>query len=189
LLELLQYRWRDEDLAFARDLLEVLLTHFEDVQGGFFFTADDHERLIHKPKPFVDEAVPAGNGVSAVALLAFGHLLGEQRYLDAAERTVRAALHTLERYPDAHPTLLRALAGLLTPPKLVVLRGTPEELAPWQRKLASEYEPQRLVFAIPNGAQPPGLLAERAPRERAVAYVCEGMTCRAPVALADGVVL
>jgi uncharacterized protein YyaL (SSP411 family) len=189
LLELLQYRWRDEDLDFARELVEVLLAHFEDVQGGFFFTADDHERLIAKPKPFVDEAVPAGNGVAALALLALGSLLGEQRYLDAAERTVRAALHTLERYPDAHPTLLLALGELLTPPKLIVLRGTPEELAPWRRKLGASYEPHRLVFAIPSGAQPPGLLAQRAPLARAVAYVCEGMTCRAPVELAAGVEL
>jgi uncharacterized protein YyaL (SSP411 family) len=189
LLELLQYRWRDGDLAFARDLVEVLLEHFEDPRGGFFFTADDHERLIHKPKPFVDEAVPAGNGIAALVLLALGHLVGEQRYLDAAERTVRAGLHMLERYPDAHATLLRALEELLTPPKLVVLRGTPDELAPWQRKLGAAYEPHRLAFAIPRDAELSGLLAERAPRERAVAYVCEGMTCRAPVELTDGVTL
>ena len=189
LVELLQARWRDADLTFARELCDVLLAHFEDPLGGFFFTADDHERLIHKPKPFVDEAVPAGNGIAALVLIELGHLLGEQRYLDAAERTVRAALHTLESYPDAHATLLRALEELLEPPKLVVLRATPEELEPWGTKLAAAYEPHRLAFAIPNDAKLSGLLAERVPRERAVAYVCEGMTCRAPVELGDGVVL
>src|SRR6185436_18354222 len=166
LLELLQARWRDADLQFARELADVLLTHFEDERGGFFFTADDHERLIHKPKPFVDEAVPAGNGIAALVLLRLGSLLGEQRYLDAAERTVRAALHMLESYPDAHATLLRALDELLEPPKIVVLRGTPDALAPWQRKLASTYEPHRLAVAIPNDAKLSGLLAERVPRER-----------------------
>ena len=189
LLELLQARWRDSDLTLARELADVLLAHFEDARGGFFFTADDHERLLMKPKPFVDEAVPAGNGIAALALIALGHLNGEQRYLDAAERTVRAALHALESYPDAHSTLLRALHELLEPPKLVVLRGTPEALASWQRTLASAYEPHRWAFAIPNGAKLSGLLAERAPRERAVAYVCEGMSCRAPVELTDGVTL
>jgi uncharacterized protein len=189
LLELLQCRWRDSDLKFACELADVLLAHFDDPRGGFFFTADDHERLIHKPKPFIDEAVPAGNGVAALALLALGHLLGEQRYLDAAERTVRAALHMLERYPDAHATLLRALEGLLAPPKLVVLRGTPEELAPWGAKVGQSYDPRRLAFAIPSDAQLTGLLAQRLPRERAVAYVCEGMTCRAPVELTGDVAL
>ncbi len=189
LIELLQTRWRDGDLAFAIELIDVLLEHFEDPRGGFFFTADDHERLIHKPKPLADEAVPAGNGVAALALLALGHLLGEQRYLDAAERTVRSALHGIERFPDAHATLLRALAELLAPPKLVVLRGTAAELAPWQERLGRTYDPHRLAFAIPSEAALPGLLAVREAREHAVAYVCAGMTCQAPLELRDGVEL
>jgi hypothetical protein len=189
LIELLQTRWRDSDLELARQLADVMLEHYEDPRGGFFFTADDHERLIHKPKPVTDEAVPGGNGVAALALLALGHLLGEQRYIDAVERTLRSALHGLERYPDANATLLRALEQFLKPPKLVVLRGSAEELAPWQQRLGTSYEPNRLAFAIPNDAALTGLLAAREARERAVAYVCEGMTCRAPVELEDGVAL
>jgi uncharacterized protein YyaL (SSP411 family) len=189
LIELLQTRWRNSDLEFARQLADVMLEHFEDPRGGFFFTADDHERLIHKPKPVTDEAVPAGNGIAALALLALGHLLGEPRYVDAAQRTVRSALHGMERYPDAHATMLLALEELLTPPKLIVLRGTAETLEPWQRRLDRRYEPHRLAFAIPNDAVLTGLLAAREPRGQAVAYVCEGMTCRAPLELRDGVEL
>ncbi len=177
----LQCRWRSSDLAFACELVDVLLEHFADERGGFFFTADDHEQLIHKPKPFADEAVPAGNGVAAVTLVRLGHLLGEQRYLDAANATVRAALHAIDRYPEGHATLLRALDELVTPPELVVVRGTPAELTAWQRTLDAGYHPHRLAFAIPNDAALPGLLAERAPRTTPVAYVCAGMTCRAPM--------
>jgi uncharacterized protein YyaL (SSP411 family) len=189
LLDLLQYRWRDEDLAFTRELADVLLAHFEDPRGGFFFTADDHEQLIHKPKPFTDDATPGGNGVAALVLVALGHLLGEDRYLAAAERTVRAALHAARRYPEAHATLLMALDALLVPPELVVLRGNADELVAWQRPLQSEFAPRRLAFAISRDAVLPGLLAERVPRERPVAYVCSGMTCRAPVELTSGVTL
>jgi uncharacterized protein YyaL (SSP411 family) len=189
LIELLQSRWRDSDLTLARQLADVMLEHFEDPRGGFFFTADDHERLIHKPKPVTDEAVPAGNGVAALALLALGHLLGEQRYLDAAQRTVRSTLHGMERYPEAHATLLRALDELLTPPKLVVLRGTAAELMPWHHPLGRSYEPHRLAFAIPSDAVLTGLLAKREPLGGAVAYVCTGMTCLAPLELRDGVEL
>jgi uncharacterized protein YyaL (SSP411 family) len=187
LLELLQCRWRDSDLAFARELADVLLAHFEDPRGGFFFTADDHEKLIVKSKPFADEAVPAGNGVAATTLIALGHLLGEQRYLDAAERTVRAALHSVGSHPEAFATLLDALDALLSPPKLVVVRGTPAELGRWQPRLRIGLG--QLAFAIPNDAVLSGLLAERRPRATAVAYVCEGMTCRAPLELTEGVEL
>jgi uncharacterized protein YyaL (SSP411 family) len=136
-----------------------------------------------------DEAVPSGNGVAAEALLTLGHLLGEQRYLDAAERTVRAAWSGIERQPEAFGTLLAALDLLLTPPELVVVRGTVQQLARWQSKLHAGYRPTRLAFAIPNDAVLPGLLAQRAPRATAVAYVCEGMTCRAPLELTEGVEL
>jgi uncharacterized protein YyaL (SSP411 family) len=181
LLELLETRWRDADLAFARELLDVLLAHFVDERGGFFFTADDHEQLIHKPKPFADEAVPAGNGIAAIALVRLGHLTGEQRYIEAAEGTLRAALHAIERYPEGHATLLLALEEALLPPEIVVVRATAQELPVWQRVLHADYAPHRLAFAIPNDAAVTGLLAERSARGAAVAYVCAGMTCRAPI--------
>ncbi len=44
ILELLQARWRSEDLAWATQLADVVLARFADRDnGGFFFTADDHE--------------------------------------------------------------------------------------------------------------------------------------------------
>jgi uncharacterized protein YyaL (SSP411 family) len=57
LLELLQARWRRRDLDFCIELAEAMLKHFEDPQlGGFYFTADDHEALIHRPKSLVPYA-------------------------------------------------------------------------------------------------------------------------------------
>jgi uncharacterized protein len=85
LLELLQSEFRAQDFEFARQLAEVLLEQFEDQRhGGFFFTSHDHEQLIHRPKPGHDNATPSGNGVAAYALQRMGHLLGETRYLAAA---------------------------------------------------------------------------------------------------------
>jgi uncharacterized protein YyaL (SSP411 family) len=184
LVELLRCRWRGADLDFACELVDVLLAHFEDERGGFYFTADDHETLIHKPKPFADEAVPSGNGIAAGVLVTLGHLLGEQRYLDAAERTVRAALHGIDRYPEGHATLLHALEELLSLPTLVVVRAPAGALDEWHAALgAASYHPHRLGFLVPAGADGlRGLLAERVERaSRGVAYVCEGMTCRAPI--------
>jgi hypothetical protein len=182
LLELLQCRWRGRDLEFACALADVLLDHFQTPTGGFFFIADDHERLIHKPKPFADEAVPAGNGVAVLVLLELGHLLGEQRYLDAAERALRAALHGIQQYPEAHATLLRGLDRQLHMPQVVVVRAPAQALAPWQQAVNRGYHPRRFSVAIPDDtADLPGLLAARESRSAPVAYVCEGMHCRAPI--------
>jgi uncharacterized protein len=187
LVELLQCRWRRADLDFACELVETLLAHFRDPRGGFFFTADDHERLLHKPKPIADESVPSGNGVAASVLLALGHLLGEERYLAAAEATVRCALHSIERYPEGHATLLFALEALIEPPTVVVVRAAGEELAAWQHASAAGYAPHRLAFAIPADAPAlPALLADRKPADSPIAYVCSGTVCQAPItSLAD----
>ncbi len=182
-LELLQLHWRSEDLGFARALADSLLAHFEDRErGGFFFTAHDHERLLARLKPLADEALPAGNGVAARALTRLGWLLGETRYLDAAERTLQLAFPAMERHPLAYPTLLMALQEMLDPPEILILRGAPQQLREWQAALALDYRPQRLVFAIPADASGlPPALADKRPQGQIVAYRCRGLQCSAPV--------
>jgi uncharacterized protein YyaL (SSP411 family) len=152
ILELQQVRFRAEELEFARALLEVLLQHFADREGGgFYFTADDHESLIHRSKTFGDDATPSGNGIAALALLRFGYLLGEERYLAAAEGTLRAFWLPLSQHPHTHISLMEALAELLQPTQIVVLRGAPEQLEAWQRQLSQLYAPGRVVLGIPTG--------------------------------------
>jgi uncharacterized protein YyaL (SSP411 family) len=183
LLELLQYRWRSADLRFVVALTDAVLGHFEDrTSGGFFFTADDHEALMHRSKSFGDDATPSGNGVAVQVLLRLGHLLGESRYLDAAERALRAGWSPLERYPQGHATLLNALDERLRPIEIVIIRGAHAEAARWRNELAAVYAPRRLLFAIPDDAADlPVALAEKRAAQDTVAYVCRGMTCSAPL--------
>jgi uncharacterized protein YyaL (SSP411 family) len=183
-LELQQVRFRADELGFARDLLEVILRHYtDDSVGGFFFTSDDHEQLIHRSKSFGDDATPAGNGVAAFALQRMGYLLGEGRYLEAAERTIRAGWPVMERYPQGHTSLLMALDEMLSPPEIVVLRGDPATIDSWRRELAKVYSPRRMVLAVPADAPDlPAAIAEKTPRGPAVAYICRGNVCGEPVA-------
>ena len=183
LLALLASRWSADDLEFAVALADAMLEHFEDREnGGFFFTADDHERLIHRPKPMTDDSLPSGNGVAATVLGRLGHLLGETRYLKAAERVLHAAKQGLERFPHAHTALLVALEEYLEPPEIVVIRAEPRELESWRARATAGYAPRRVVVAIPDDVSGlPALLAERAPRDSPVAYVCEGHVCDAPI--------
>jgi hypothetical protein len=182
LLELLQNRWRSRDLEFARDLLEVLLAKFEDSEnGGFYFTASDHDRLIHRSKTFSDDSVPAGNGVAASALCKMGYLLGETRYLDAAERTLKAASDAMLEYPRAHMSLLNALEDFLASMQMVIIRGPAADCGRWARELSTFYAPTRMVFAIPGDAELPAALAAKPALGTVTAYVCTGMTCSAPL--------
>jgi uncharacterized protein YyaL (SSP411 family) len=182
LINLLQAKWREIDLTFAIALAEAILTHFEDAEhGGFFFTAHDHESLIQRPKNFMDEAIPAGNAIAALSLARLGHLLGEQRYLDSAERALRCAWDNIEQAAYAHAAFLQALEEYLYPPQLIVIRGETEAQA-WQQTINRHYASRRLCFVIPvDEVNLPGLLAERKPGSAGTrAYACTGVHCHAP---------
>jgi hypothetical protein len=183
LLELLQTRWRSSDLEFARQLTEVMLSQFPDTAaGGFFFTAADHEQLIHRSKTFSDESLPSGNGIAASVLCRLGYLLGELPYLDAAERTLRAGWPMLQQYPQAHMSLLNALEDFQGSTQILIIRGDAPEIRRWAAELGALYSPTRMIFAIPRDAAdlPPAVAAKQA-TAGTVAYVCTGMTCSAPL--------
>ncbi len=184
ILTLLQVRWNGAWLEFAIELAEVLLQHFaDDKAGGFYFTAHDHEKLIQRNKPLMDETLPAGNGVAARVLLQLGHLLGEPRYLEAAEQTLKFAWHGLLQIPYAHGSLLCALLDTLEPPAQVILRGPDRELRQWQQAIdALGYDPQRHCYAIPDSERAlPGPLAISTAPGTVTARLCHGNRCLAPI--------
>ena len=184
LLEQLQSRWDTANLEFAMQLADLLLEHFEDKQGGgFYFTADDHETLMLRPKPLADDAMPSGNGIAAFALQRLGHLVGDAKYTEAAEQALRCAWKAMDEYPHGHVTLLTALEEYVTPPEIIVVRGANEKINRWRDSAAKLYAPSRLIFAIgANEQNLPGLLAERkAIPGETVAYRCIGTHCELPV--------
>jgi uncharacterized protein YyaL (SSP411 family) len=185
LMEFLQADWNNRYLDWAIELADALLDRFEDrEQGGFYFTAHDHETLIQRPKPYADEALPSGNGVAARALLRLGHLLGETRRLDAAQRTLRAAWLTMQQMPQGCATLQRALKDSLDPRTLIVVRfATRAEEEAWRAALHSCGDVRRVdAYFIPDHAGAlPAALAAQTYIAGGVAYVCRGLQCDPPL--------
>ena len=179
LLELMQCEFHHDDLRWARELADVLLERFEDREaGGFFFVSHDHEKLIHRAKPGHDNATPSGNGIAAIALQRLGHLIGETRYLEAAERALKLFYPAMERQASGFVSLATALDEYLAPPQTVVLRGAPDAMADWQRALARSCRPDTLVIALATGqAGLPPVLDKAAPAAGVNAWVCRGVEC------------
>ena len=186
LLVLLRAEWRDVDARFARELGAALIENFSDEhRGGFYFTAHQAEKLIHRPKPTTDDAQPPGNGVAAKALARLGHLFGNADFLEAAAGALDAARPMMERYPAGHCTLLTALEEQLDPGELVIVRGSGEALGEWRAALTGRYRPWRKVYGIPVTAKdiPSYLPAVEGPAP--VAFVCSGLSCSLPIDSVD----
>ncbi|MFO7578946.1 MAG: thioredoxin domain-containing protein [Nitrosomonas halophila] len=179
LLTLIQVEFRQSDLDFAIELAEVLLNQFEDpTAGGFFFTSQDHEALIHRPKTGHDDAIPTGNGIAAIALQRLGHLLNAPRYLASAERVLDVFSTTLTQHAHTHCSLLMALEEHLEPVPWVILRGDKTALQTWLPALIP-YSLTTLPIALPLelSGLPECLRKQPSPDGTVNAWVCTGRRC------------
>ncbi|MEL7310519.1 MAG: thioredoxin domain-containing protein [Pseudomonadota bacterium] len=184
LLDLAQMRWNEDWLNWAIQLTEQMIERFYDSDiGGFFFTPDDGEQLMYRSKPLSDDATPAGNAIVVRVLSRLGHLLGRSKWIQIADHTLRWANSAIVDYPQAHVSMIEAMQGHRHEPEMIVLRGSGEQLRQWQRDIQTIYAPHRCVLAIPSDATEldPALAAHTAPDEGVTAYICEGLTCRAPI--------
>ena len=180
-LELLSCRWHAGWLEFARRLADRIIDQFaEESSGALYLTPRRHEYLLARPLAHADDATPAGAGTAIMGLTRLGHLLGETRYLDAADRALAAARGDLQRAPAAHATVMRAMRRA-EKPKPQVLLGGPDSLADeWASELGRN--PELDVYRIPAASgDVPDLLAPVAGAKRATAMACLGTRCLVPV--------
>jgi uncharacterized protein len=182
LIELMQAKFRSDDLAFAQELANVLLDQFEDkMDGGFFFTSHSHEKLIQRAKPSHDTATPSGNAVAALALQRLACLTGDMRHSAGAERVLKLFYQQAAQRQGGFSSLMGALAEHIEPPETVILRGPADALPSWKQALARLYAPHRIVLAIPAGAQDLTEILDKPVHDIVNAWVCHGVTCLTPI--------
>jgi uncharacterized protein YyaL (SSP411 family) len=185
LLALYEATFDERWFRTARSLVDRVLDRFADSAGGFFDTADDHERLVTRPKDLQDNALPSGNAMAAAVLLRLAAWTGEGRYRTAAERAIRTVASFAERYPTAFAQWLSAIDFSLEDVVEVAVIGEPGDAATQALlvPVATGFRPNQVLAATadPAGSAVPLL------RERSMvggvptAYVCRGFACRLPV--------
>jgi uncharacterized protein YyaL (SSP411 family) len=174
----------------AVKLADVMLAHFADRdEGGFFFTADDHEALVARQKDWQDSSTPSGNAMAATALLRLGKFTGRRDYTEAAVATLQAAAGLMERFPSAAGQILAALDFHLGPtPEIVILGGDDPDTTATLADLRHRYIPNKVVaFRRPSDASPASsplapLFAGKTPlTPPPTVLICENLTCQAPL--------
>jgi uncharacterized protein len=121
-------RWLRE----AQELADRMIRDFEDrEEGGFFFTADDHESLLARPKDPFDNALPSGNSMAILDLMALHKLTGESSYLEHAGKAIDALSAMLFQNPAALPLTLVGLQLYLdaAPDRVIPKTAVPGALA------------------------------------------------------------
>ena len=97
-------------LAEARALTDVMLKYHSDPKrGGYYFTANDHEKLFARHKDEYDGATPAGNSMAMRNLVRLWAKTGEKRYHSEAVKGFKAFAGSMKTHPTGLTAMLSAL--------------------------------------------------------------------------------
>jgi uncharacterized protein len=172
-------RWIQEATAIA----ERMLADFRDSQGkGLYFTPENHEFLIHRPKELMDNAIPSGNSVAANALLRLSKLTGDPRWSEQGVSILESVAGLMMQQPAVFSNLLCVLDFCLGHPKEIAVIGDPgeENTRSLLRQIFQIYLPNKVVACGMDGGL--FLLQSRSQIDGLpTAYVCENFTCKLPV--------
>ena len=181
-------RWLKE----AQHLTELMLELFWDEQnGGFFFTSQDHESLIVRSKSGYDGATPAGASMAVHSLLRLERLLNAPELREKAEQTLNLYQQQMESAPSGSAQLLCELDFLLSTPKEIAIAGRKDsdDTGAILATLHSRFVPNKVVAllddASPDAADAKSLIpcldGKTLVDGKVTVYVCENYTCQAPV--------
>jgi len=134
-------------LREATGLSDRMLADFEDTEeGGFFFTSDSHESLLARAKDPFDSALPSGNSMAIIDLIALYRSTGNSAYRDHAGKALAAFSTVLAETPAAMPL---GLVGLRQ-----YVDSTPDRISP--KALAGGTLEETPTSVVTGSARPAG---------------------------------
>jgi len=189
LIELYETNFDVLYLQTAIDLNETLIKHYwDDVNGGFYFTADDGEELLIRQKEIYDGAIPSGNSVAMLNLLRLGRITANAQYEEKASLIQSIFSDRLKRGPSGFAQVMSALDFGIGPSHEIVIVGDPnaKDTESMLKALRKQFIPNKVVLLKPIGeASAITSIAEftkgqSALNGKATAYVCKNYICHFP---------
>ncbi len=183
LIELYQVSGEVKYLVEAKRLADLMITEFWDEEnGGFYFTSNDHEELLVRNKDFYDNATPAGNSVAADVLQKLAKLLGDDKYERFASTVLRLVVPQISRHPQGFGRALSAIEFNLASTKEIVIVG--EKGNELEKEVWREFQPAKVLIlsnsSVSDEEFVPLLKDKHMIGGQPTAYVCENFVCQRP---------
>lgn len=141
---LLALHWTTRDpkwLNAARHLSDMQHKLFWDENGkGYFFTADDHDKLFVRFKDGFDGPTPSANSVSVRNLVRLASLSGEEKYRQQAHEVLEAFSGPLKKTPRGFANMALALSEYVDQRDFRPLTDRLKKPTPPQPQLLDKHE-------------------------------------------------
>jgi len=189
LLELYETTYKADYLKVAIELNEIAYKHFWDEKNfGFYFTADDAERLPVRKKEVYDGAVPSGNSVMMLNLIRLARMTGNEKFENGAYLISRSFSKQVTQNPSAYTMLLSAFDFAIGPSYEAVIVGDPKnaDTKEMLTALNQKFIPNKITLFL-SDREETALSAIAQFTEnfvsidgKATAYVCSNFQCELP---------
>jgi uncharacterized protein len=196
LIDLYEATFEVRYLEEAKLLLKEMHRLFwDEANGGFFFTADDAEKLILRSKEIYDGAIPSGNSVAALALLRAGRIFMDHEMDGWVKKTLDGFSALISEKPAGFTQMMIALDFAVGPSQEVVIVGDPKEEVTQEmiRVVNSYFAPNQVLLVHPTNkneakkieALAPFIEKQIALDDKPTAYVCRNYMCKLPTSDID----
>ena len=182
-LEILKIEWDNSYFDFLIKITDVLINDFQDKEnGGFYFTSDNHEELIYRPKSYMDESLPSGNSIAIGALMELYELTGLTKYIEAVENAINSAHDSLNRSNSSHSSLLLVAPRTDSSKRLIIIRCEESNLSDNQNLINKlDTLNDNIYFITNNITLKADGLSNKKPEGNFTAYICQNNICLEPI--------
>ena len=186
LIELFQASQNVKYLKRSIELTEVLNKYFLDIENdGYFFTANDAEKLIARRKEIYDGALPSGNSIQLDNLLKLWKITGNSNYEEIATKLINGFSFNINQYPTAYSRFLSSLGFLKNDPiEIVFVEGENSYSFNDFEKILSEYFlPNKVVIkkSMEIAQINPFVENLSAIDSKSTIYFCHNFRCEKPI--------
>ena len=175
-------RWLESAYEITQSMLEQF---WEPQEQVFYYTGQDHEKLVNRPREYQDGATPAGQSIAVTALLKLARLCHMPEWEDIALASLQAAAPLMRQIPTGvAQMLIAAQTALGTAQEAVLIPGSDADAtAEALRHLRRKFSPGRLVLVARANTPEwltPWFEGRTAQGGEPTLYLCEQNTCAAP---------
>jgi len=176
LIALYEVTFDEQWLQQAKKLTDAAIEHYYDeVNGIFFYTADDDEQLIARKSEIMDGVTPASNSAMALNLKKLGLLFDNEGYAAVSAQLLRNIMPQLAKYGTAYSNwtllLLDEVFGIYE----IAITGNETETV--RKEIENNYIPNKIILGGKKGSLP--LLQDKFGQSTQI-FICKDKTCGLP---------